>query len=129
MNVKLFPSAHPAAYESQDAETPGLVRLTRLEATLEATIAACDSDEELAQEIALAKAVSSIALLTGSEDPRIAEPVAHVIDQAYDACLAGLAGAYAGDDGALEAALSAVRSIRVYVVHRLPTRSKPPRAA
>ena len=127
MTVKAFPSAPPNTYKSPDAN--GLARLMRLEQTLEATIAAYHYREELAQEIALAKAVSTVALLADSKDPGIAETVAQVVDQAYDTCLAALAGAYAGDDAALEAALSAVRAIRVSAMRRLPTQSKPPRAA
>ena len=129
MTVTLFSSAPPAARANFDEELAGLARLARLEETLEASLAASRSDQELVQEIALAKAVSSVALFAGSEDCRIEAALARVVEQAYDACLAGLAGAYAGDHAALESALSAVRSIRVSVLRERQTTSTPPRAA
>ena len=124
MTVALFPSAHPPA-----PKHTGLDRLKRLEETLEASLAACESDEEMVRETALAKAVSSVAFLAGAEDPRLEVPVARAIEQAYDVCLAGLADAYAGDHAALASALSAVHSIRVSILREHHTRSKPPRAA
>lgn len=128
MTVTLFPSVPPAGPET-DEELAALDRLVRLQETLESSLAACQSDDELCREIALAQAVSSVALLAGAEDRRITAPVAGAVERAYDACLTGIAGACAGDHAALAAALAAVRSIRVSVLRMRLRPSKPPRAA
>ena len=129
MTVRSFETARPPAPESRSAETAALARLVRLEQALETSIAACRKGSELVQETALAQAVAVVAHLFGAADRRISRSVQSAMADAYDACLRGLSGAWAGDPSSLVLALAAVRSIRVSLAPRKPTPSTLPRAA
>ena len=129
MSVRTIETARPPSAETRSAETAAIARLARLEHALEASITACRTGSELVQETALTQAVAVVAHLFGAADRRMSARVQSAMADAYDACLHGLSGAWAGDSSSLVLALSAVRSIRISLAPRKPTPSTLPRAA
>lgn len=129
MTVRRIETARPPSPEPRDAETAALARLARLEQALETSITACRTGSELVQETALTQAVAVVAHLFGAADQRISARAQSAMADAYDACLQGLSGAWAGDSTSLVLALSAVRSLRGSLAPHKPTPSTLPRAA
>ncbi|MBN9162828.1 MAG: hypothetical protein BGO98_44830 [Myxococcales bacterium 68-20] len=129
MTVRSIATARPPSLESRGTEAAALARLARLEQALETSITACRTGSELVEETALTQAVAVVAHLFGAADRRMSARAQSAMADAYDACLQGLSGAWAGDSNSLVLALSAVRTIRISLAPRKPTPSTLPRAA